>query len=125
LQNDCKNIYSEEYALNKGAIAEDLRNGELSFPVVIALNDAQTRSQMQAAFQSIDEGSIAAALAGLQSPRVRMACLHALEEAGRGMEKLVAVWGRRENLGDAASGPSKLLASGDNANIVTTSVGAE
>ncbi|KAB8269732.1 terpenoid synthase [Aspergillus minisclerotigenes] len=38
LQNDCKNVYSSDYAKAKGAIAEDLRNGELSYPIVVALN---------------------------------------------------------------------------------------
>ncbi|OAA34863.1 prenyl transferase [Metarhizium rileyi] len=98
LQNDCKNIYSGEYAVNKGSVAEDLRNGELSFPIVIALNDDHTRSQMQRAFESRDERDIYSALAGLQSPSVRKTCLEALEEAGKGLEKLVAVWGRQEQM---------------------------
>ncbi|RDH19608.1 terpenoid synthase [Aspergillus niger ATCC 13496] len=38
LQNDCKNVYSTDYAKAKGALAEDLRNGELSFPIVVALD---------------------------------------------------------------------------------------
>ncbi|RDH28588.1 terpenoid synthase [Aspergillus welwitschiae] len=38
LQNDCKNVYSSDYAKAKGALAEDLRNGELSFPIVVALD---------------------------------------------------------------------------------------
>ncbi|PYH69425.1 terpenoid synthase [Aspergillus vadensis CBS 113365] len=38
LQNDCKNVYSTDYAKAKGALAEDLRNGEFSFPIVVALD---------------------------------------------------------------------------------------
>ncbi|KAB8261872.1 terpenoid synthase [Aspergillus pseudonomiae] len=41
LQNDCKNVYSSDYAKAKGAIAEDLRNGELTYPIVVALNASQ------------------------------------------------------------------------------------
>ncbi|OJJ68391.1 hypothetical protein ASPBRDRAFT_133371 [Aspergillus brasiliensis CBS 101740] len=41
LQNDCKNVYSTDYAKAKGALAEDLRNGELSFPIVVALDAPQ------------------------------------------------------------------------------------
>ncbi|KAE8395025.1 terpenoid synthase [Aspergillus alliaceus] len=41
LQNDCKNVYSSDYAKAKGAIAEDLRNGELTHPIVVALNTAE------------------------------------------------------------------------------------
>ncbi|RAL03304.1 terpenoid synthase [Aspergillus ibericus CBS 121593] len=41
LQNDCKNVYSTDYAKAKGAVAEDLRNGELSFPIVVALDAPQ------------------------------------------------------------------------------------
>lgn len=98
LQNDCKNIYSEEYAVNKGAVAEDLRNGELCFPIVIALNDKLTRSQMQKAFQSHNEGDINKALAALASPSVKHMCMKALEEASQGLETLIAVWGRREQM---------------------------
>ncbi|EQK98550.1 hypothetical protein G6O67_002038 [Ophiocordyceps sinensis] len=34
-QNDCKNIYSTESVTSKGAVAEDVRNGEPSFPIVV------------------------------------------------------------------------------------------
>ncbi|KAG6023931.1 hypothetical protein E4U41_001904 [Claviceps citrina] len=99
LQNDCKNIYSDEYATNKGAVAEDLRNGELSYPVVVALNDPSTKQQMQKAFRTRSEGDILQALEGLQSPAVKNKCVKALQEAGQGLDKLVAVWGRHEKMG--------------------------
>nr|AFO69288.1 prenyl transferase [Periglandula ipomoeae] len=98
LQNDCKNIYSGEYATNKGTVAEDLRNRELSFPVVVALDDKLTESQMRKAFQSQNEGDIDRALEALESPSVKNTCLKALHEAGQGLEKLVAVWGRKEHM---------------------------
>nr|AGN73098.1 prenyl transferase [Epichloe aotearoae] len=98
LQNDCKNIYSEEYAFNKGTVAEDLRNRELSFPVVVALNDKHTESQIRKAFQSGNQGDIERALQALESPSVKNTCLKTLQEAGQGLENLVAVWGRKEHM---------------------------
>nr|AFO69299.1 prenyl transferase [Epichloe gansuensis] len=98
LQNDCKNIYSEDYAFNKGTVAEDLRNRELSFPVVVALNDKRTESQMRKAFQSGNQGDIERALQVLESPSVKNTCLKTLQEAGQGLENLVAVWGRKEHM---------------------------
>nr|AFO69306.1 prenyl transferase [Aciculosporium take] len=98
LQNDCKNIYSDEYATNKGAIAEDLRNGELSFPVVVALNDKSTSSQMHRALQSHEERDIFKALEGLQSSGVKNRCIKTMQEAGQGLEKLLAIWGRHEKM---------------------------
>ncbi|KAH0592031.1 hypothetical protein MHUMG1_10242 [Metarhizium humberi] len=102
LQNDCKNIYSDEYAINKGGVAEDLRNGELSFPIVVALNDKHAQSRIEEAFRSRSEGDIEKAMAGLQSPSVKKACLEALQDAGKGLDKLVAVWGRREQMNQTA-----------------------
>lgn len=102
LQNDCKNIYSDEYAINKGGVAEDLRNGELSFPIVVALNDKHAQSRIEEAFRSRSEGDIEMAMAGLQSPSVKKACLEALQDAGKGLDKLVAVWGRREQMNQTA-----------------------
>ncbi|RDA95729.1 hypothetical protein CP533_1105 [Ophiocordyceps camponoti-saundersi (nom. inval.)] len=98
LQNDCKNIYSPEYNGSKGAIAEDLRNGELSFPIVVALNDDTCSPMMRRAIQSRDAEDIEAALKALQAPQVKRACIEALQHAGVGMEKMVALWGRREKM---------------------------
>lgn len=103
LQNDCKDIYSAEYNQNKGAIAEDLRNGELSFPVVVALNNASCTSIVAMALESHDDEDIHAALSALRSDHVRGVCLEAMKEAGQGMESLVALWGRRERM--QATGP--------------------
>ena len=38
IQNDSKNLYSSEYANLKGTIAEDLRNRELTYPIVLGLD---------------------------------------------------------------------------------------
>ncbi|PFH59496.1 hypothetical protein XA68_12256 [Ophiocordyceps unilateralis] len=98
LQNDCKNIYSPEYNGSKGAVAEDLRNGELSFPIVVALNDNSCGPIMRRAFQSRAAADVEAALKSLQAPQVKRACIEALQQAGVGMEKMVSLWGRREKM---------------------------
>lgn len=98
LQNDCKNIYSAEYASNKGAVAEDLRNGELSFPIVIALNEESSSRIMERALESHAEEDIEEALSALQSESVKASCMKALQDASQGLEKLVMLWGRREKM---------------------------
>ncbi|POR31657.1 Prenyl transferase [Tolypocladium paradoxum] len=98
LQNDCKNIYSAEYANNKGAVAEDLRNGELSFPIVIALNEDRSSRLMEKALGSHAEEDIEEALGALQSDCVKKACIKALQDSSHGLEKLVLLWGRREKM---------------------------
>ncbi|KYK60563.1 prenyl transferase [Drechmeria coniospora] len=98
LQNDCKNIYSPEYASHKGAVAEDLRNGELSYPIVLALNDKNSRRVIERALESHSDDDVEAALAALQSEPVKAACMKALKEASIGMDKLVQLWGRREQM---------------------------
>jgi geranylgeranyldiphosphate transferase len=101
LQNDCKNIYSDEYSVNKGAIAEDLRNGEFSFPIVVALDNAEARQRIQRALEGGSESDISSAIVELESPRVRKLCMKAMQEASQGLEKMVAVWGRREEMTSA------------------------
>ncbi|KAK6859489.1 prenyl transferase AtmC [Apiospora arundinis] len=98
LQNDCKNIYSAEYALNKGVVAEDLRNGELSYPIVEALILDKEGGIVAKALQSRSPEDIEAALEVLESQPVKTACLKAMQDACVGVELLEAVWGRRESM---------------------------
>nr|AFO85404.1 multifunctional aromatic prenyl transferase [Epichloe festucae] len=114
LQNDCKNIYSPEYALNKGSVAEDLRNGELSYPVVVALIENKAEGIVGEALRTRSDGDTEQALRVLESPAVKDACLHALEAASVGLEDLVEAWGRREKMrsdtldGDDLTRPSTI-----------------
>lgn len=103
LQNDCKDIYSAEYAANKGAIAEDLRNGELTFPVVLALNYEGTTAIVSKAIESHREEDVQAGVQALRLSHIREECLKSLQEAGLGLEQLVALWGRREKMQSAGS----------------------
>ncbi|KAH8897625.1 prenyl transferase [Thozetella sp. PMI_491] len=98
LQNDCKNVYSADYSTNKGAVAEDLRNGELSFPIVVGLNDEVVGPYIEKAFRSQHESEICEALAHLESAKIKKKCLNALQEAARGLDSLVGFWGRREQI---------------------------
>lgn len=96
MQNDCKNIYSAEYARNKGTVAEDLRNSELSYPMVIGLITESSSGAIAKALQSQSEKDIEHALSILQSHTLKDICLTALEEARFSVKDLVDVWGRRE-----------------------------
>ncbi|KAB8221939.1 terpenoid synthase [Aspergillus novoparasiticus] len=70
LQNDCKNVYSSDYAKAKGAIAEDLRNGELSYPIVVALNAPKGQCVVRA-LEFRSPHNIRQALRVIQSDQVR------------------------------------------------------
>jgi geranylgeranyl pyrophosphate synthase len=80
-------------------VAEDLRNGELSFPVIIALSQDNSTQLVEKALKSRADEDIEAAVDALQSHRVKEACMKALQEASCGMEKLALLWGRREKMG--------------------------
>ncbi|KAK7955212.1 prenyl transferase [Apiospora saccharicola] len=98
VQNDCKNIYSAEYALNKGVVAEDLRNGELTYPIVQALILDGARGVVAKSLRSRFREDIEEALEFLETPAVKDACFKTMEEARDGVEQLEAVWGRRERM---------------------------
>ncbi|PIG79998.1 prenyl transferase AtmC [Aspergillus arachidicola] len=70
LQNDCKNVYSSDYAKAKGAIAEDLCNGELSYPIVVALNAPKGQCVVRA-LEFRSPHNIRQALRVIQSDQVR------------------------------------------------------
>ncbi|KAI1121480.1 prenyl transferase [Nemania abortiva] len=98
LQNDCKNVYSGDYATYKGVVAEDLRNGELSFPIVMGLNDELVGPHIQKAFRSKSERDIRQALTHLESANMKNKCLTAMNEAAQGLDSLVGLWARREQM---------------------------
>src|SRR5207248_8913683 len=37
LQNDCKNVFSSDVITTKGTLAEDLVNGEYTYPILVGL----------------------------------------------------------------------------------------
>lgn len=86
-------------------MAEDLRNSEMSYPIVVGLNleKANGEAIVERALKTRSDTDIEEALNFLQNPAVRDACLQALEEATFGVEDLVASWGRREPMSNDSS----------------------
>ena len=103
LQNDCKNIYSADYAIAKGSAAEDLRNGEFSYPIILALHHPKGDLVAQA-LRDRSERNISKAVHVLQSESIKGACLRELAEVGNEVKEFVKIWGRKENL-DAKNAP--------------------
>lgn len=97
LQNDCKNVYSTDYAKAKGALAEDLRNGELSFPIVVAL-DAPEGHLVARALEYGSPYNIRNALRVIQREDVRSACLWDLKKSSASVQDWLEVWGRKEKM---------------------------
>ncbi|RAH57498.1 prenyl transferase [Aspergillus piperis CBS 112811] len=97
LQNDCKNVYSSEYAKAKGALAEDLRNRELSYPIILAL-EAPEGHWVASALETSSPRNIRKALAVIQSERVRNACFKELKSASASVQDWLAIWGRNEKM---------------------------
>ncbi|KAF8538052.1 prenyl transferase [Trichophaea hybrida] len=97
LQNDCKNVYSSEYAKLKGTYAEDLWNGEFSYPIILALNHPQG-DYVAKALQSGTEEDIMKALAVVQSDAVRNECLGEMKQIGSTVTDFIGIWGRKEKL---------------------------
>jgi len=53
---------------------------------------------VEKALESRTEEDIEAAIDALQSERVKESCMKALHDASNGLDKLVALWGRREKM---------------------------
>lgn len=103
LQNDCKNIFSSDVITAKGALAEDLANGEYTYPILIALYARPSISQAvegalrrsgRSASQFHD--SLARATVVLQGPEVRDRCLDELTVLKEKNKEFAPLWGRTE-----------------------------
>nr|UOH28370.1 AceC [Aspergillus alliaceus] len=97
LQNDCKNVYSSEYAKLKGSIAEDLRNREMTYPIVLAL-DAPDGHWVTAALESPSPQNIRNALKVIRCDCVRDICMAELARSGASVKEWLELWGRKEKL---------------------------
>ncbi|EAW12090.1 polyprenyl synthetase family protein [Aspergillus clavatus NRRL 1] len=97
LQNDCKNVYSSEYAKLKGALAEDLSNRELTYPIVLALNAADG-NYVTDALEYPSRRNLRRALKVIQSEEVHSLCAAELQAAGKGIEEWLRLWGRKEKM---------------------------
>jgi geranylgeranyldiphosphate transferase len=97
LQNDCKNVYSSAYAVAKGQLAEDLGNGEFSYPLILALNHPKGELVTRA-MKSSSKRDAQKALEVIQSASVRGVCLQELNDVGSSVQEFVEVWGRKEKM---------------------------
>ena len=97
MQNDCKNVYSKDYAKAKGAFAEDVRNGEFSYPIILALNQPNGKV-VEGALEYRSEANVKKALNVVRSDGVRGVCLKELKQVGDTVKAFVEIWGRKESL---------------------------
>lgn len=95
LQNDCKNLFSSEYAKAKGALAEDLRNRELTFPIILALNGPKGH-YITKALEFSSPRNIRNAVNVIRDEEVYHACLRELDLWRSDIEEWIMLWGRKE-----------------------------
>ncbi|KAJ6179015.1 hypothetical protein N7519_009476 [Penicillium mononematosum] len=93
LQNDCKNVYSSEYAKLKGSAAEDLHNREMTYPIVLAL-DAPDGHLVTGGSRI----SVASQYPVIRSDYVRNICMNELRKSGASVKEWLELWGRKEKL---------------------------
>jgi len=105
LQNDCKNIYSTDVTAAKGILAEDLKNGEYSFPIVLGIYASPTANIIiKEVFRERRESGVTRnklirdALTILYSSEIKSTCMAELELLKDKVSPFVAVWGRQENM---------------------------
>ncbi|KAL8788614.1 MAG: hypothetical protein Q9195_007209 [Heterodermia aff. obscurata] len=94
LQNDVKNHYSPDYALTKGSLSEDFRNGEFSYPIILALD----KQPVVEALGSENETVLKRALEVVGSESVKGRCLREMRDVEREVGEWVVLWGRDERL---------------------------
>lgn len=97
VQNDCKNVYSSEYVKLKGSLAEDLRNKEITYPIVLALGVADGRSVAKA-LDYPSTRNMRQALQVIQGETVREMCMGELKRSSSGIEDWLQMWARKEKL---------------------------
>lgn len=85
-------------------MAEDLRNGEFSYPIILALSQPEGNFVAKA-LESRTEKDFEKALAVVQSDPVKSLCLRELKQVGADIRDFVEIWGRKERL-DAETGAS-------------------
>lgn len=86
-------------------MAEDLRNGEYSFPIILGLfSTPQISGPIRAAMESAHltatnrDKVLADGVAALQAPGVRDACLSELEMLKTALTDFSFLWGRQEKM---------------------------
>ena len=97
LQNDSKNLYSSEYANLKGSLAEDLRNRELTYPIMLGL-DVPEGQWVVRALESASARNIRNALRVIRGDAVRSMCMEEMKRSGATIMDWLELWGRKEKL---------------------------
>lgn len=97
MQNDCKNVFSSEYAKLKGAVAEDLYNREMTYPIVLAL-DAPGGHWVSNSLENPSPRNVRNALKVIRGEHVRGICTTELAESGALVKEWLELWGRKEKL---------------------------
>ncbi|PKX90480.1 putative geranylgeranyl diphosphate synthase [Aspergillus novofumigatus IBT 16806] len=97
LQNDCKNVYSLEYADLKGSLAEDLQNRELNYPIILALN-VPGGEHVERALELPTSRNIRRAMRVIQCSKIRALCAAELQKSTIGVEEWLQLWGRKEKM---------------------------
>ena len=97
LQNDCKNVYSSEYAKLKGLAAEDLHDREMTYPIVVALG-APEGHWVTKALELPSPYNVRNALKVIRSSYVREICTAELQRSGSSVKEWLELWGRTEKL---------------------------
>lgn len=89
----------------KGALAEDLTNGEYSYPILVALYSSEPiKSAISNVFNCRREGkdistsALHRAIEALQSEEVKSVCLRELEDVRHRNSKLAVLWAREEKM---------------------------
>ncbi|KAJ3038912.1 hypothetical protein HDV00_012834 [Rhizophlyctis rosea] len=103
LQNDYKNLWSDTAAKNKGIIAEDIENGERTFPIVYALNHLEPAKKallleaLDLAAATKDSTIKFQALALIEEAGAREATLEYLAKIEEQYKGVIELWGRNEH----------------------------
>lgn len=100
------NIYSAEYAHSKGAAAEELRNSEMSCPIMVSIifEKGDLDAVAKRALKARSGTNIKESLNFLQNPAVRETWLQALGEATIvSAENLVPLWDRQQTISNSSS----------------------
>lgn len=91
---------------SKGTLAEDLINGEYTFPIIVALYNSSTAQAIikkamepatEVSSQAITERHLAAVRL-LQTDQVKSVCMQELDSLKGQVSLFAAVWGRAEKM---------------------------
>lgn len=98
-------MFSSDVIAAKGALAEDLANGEYTFPILVALySTPPIREAIEGALSGNGElgrrfqERVGKATMMLQKDKVRGYCLTELGELREQNEEFVSLWGRKEEM---------------------------